>query len=142
MLVSDFMNKNVVSVSPDESVSLASKLLSRHNIGSLPVCSHDGKLRGMVTDRDIVLRCIAPGYDPNETAVEKIMTKSVATVSPGDDISHAADVMSSAQVRRVPVISDGRVAGMLSLGDLAWRSECDMEAARALSEISSNVKRR
>jgi len=142
MVVSDFMTKNVVSVSTDESVALASRLLSRHNIGALPVCSRDGALRGMVTDRDIVLRCVAAGKNPEETTVDKIMTKSVASVAPGDDISHATEVMSSAQVRRLPVVENGQLTGMLSLGDIAWRPECDMEAAHALSEISSNVKRR
>lgn len=142
MLVSDIMNRNVVTISPDESVSLASRLLSRHNIGSLPVCSEDGKLRGVVTDRDIVLRCVATGSNPDEVPVREIMTRSVLTVAPGDDVSRVADLMSSAQIRRLPVVQGGHLTGIVALGDLAWRPNCDMEAARALSEISMNIKRR
>ena len=135
------MNTNVVSVSPDESASLAARLLERHNIGSLPVCGSDGLLKGIVTDRDIVLRCVAADGDPGRTRVGDIMSGGVVSVAPGDDVTEAARLMANEQVRRLPVLDGGRVVGMLSLCDMARRDGFDMEAGRALSEISENVRR-
>lgn len=142
MIISEIMNHSVVSCSPDESVSHAARLMSRYNVGSLPVCSADGHLRGVITDRDIVLRCIAEGSDPEVTPVRELMTRSVITASPEDDISVVAEQMGEGQIRRVPVTRCGKVVGIVSLGDLAQRKACDMEAARALFEISSNVRKR
>lgn len=141
MRVSQIMNSNVVCVTPDESTTLAARLLNRHNIGSLPVCSLDGRIKGIVTDRDIVLRCVASENDPNTTKVGDIMSRSVISVSPDDDVGEAARIMAGDQIRRLPVVQDGRIVGMVSLGDMAKRHEFDMEAAKALSDISSNIKR-
>ena len=141
MLVSDIMNTDVISVSPDESALLAARLLSRHNVGSLPVCAEDGTLRGIVTDRDIVLRCVANGDRPSETPVRDIMSRSVVTAAPEDDIARASELMSAAQVRRLPVVKGGKLVGMLALGDLALRTACDMEASKALTEISANIRK-
>ncbi len=140
MVVSQLMNPNVVSITPDETAALAARLLQRHNVGSLPVCSLDGRLRGIVTDRDIVLRCVAAESVPEQTKVREIMSRGVVTVTPDADVREATRLMASEQVRRLPVVSDGRVVGMLSLGDMAKNMSFDMEASKALSEISSNVK--
>ena len=102
-------------------------------------CGADGRLRGVVTDRDIVLRCIAAEEDPAQTMVRDIMTRSCATVSPGDDCREATRIMSARQVRRLPVVEEGRLVGMISLSDLARSRRFDMEAAQALCEISENV---
>ena len=99
----------------------------------------DGRLRGMVTDRDIVLRCVAAEDDPAQTMVRDIMTRSCAAVSPHADCRQAAQLMSRQQVRRLPVVEEGRLVGMLSLADLARSHRYDMEAAQALSEISENI---
>jgi CBS domain-containing protein len=141
MQVKDLMSSGVVSISPEETASLAARLLSRHNVGSLPVCSSDGSLHGIITDRDIVLRCIAAENPPDRTPVRDIMTSGVVTVSPGDDLREASRLMAEKQVRRLPVVDEGRVVGMLSLGDLAKTREFDMEASKALSEISTNIKK-
>ena len=142
MLISDMMSPNVVSISPEETTALAARLLYRHNIGSLPVCGEDGKLKGMLTDRDIVLRCVAAESDPANTPVREIMSKGIVSVSPNDDVRVATRIMAEEQVRRLPVVSDGKVVGMVSLGDLAKTRTYDMEASKALSEISTNVKRK
>jgi CBS domain-containing protein len=105
----------------------------------LPVCREDGRLQGIITDRDIVLRCVAAEIDPEKTTVGEIMTKSLVTASPRDDVRRAAQLMASAQVRRLPVTDGGRLVGMLSLGDLA--GACDDEAAHALTDISANLRR-
>jgi len=141
MLVSELMNKNVVTISPDEPASLAARLLFRHNIGSVPVCSKDGRLRGIVTDRDIALRCVAADNDPETTPVREIMSRCVISVAPDDDITAASVKMSQGQVRRLPVVKDGQLVGLISLGDMATCRQCDMEAGHALSEISANIRR-
>ncbi|MCF2597019.1 CBS domain-containing protein [Pseudoflavonifractor phocaeensis] len=139
MEVRDLMNASVVSVEPTSSAALAARLISRHNVGALPVCSEDKRLRGMITDRDIVLRCVAAEEDPAQTMVRDIMTRNCATVSPGDDCREATRLMAAQQVRRLPVVEGGKVVGMISLGDLAKSRRFDMEAAQALSEISENI---
>ena len=139
MQIKDLMNPSVVTIEPTSSASLAARLISRHNVGGLPVCGADGRLRGVVTDRDIVLRCIAAEEDPAQTMVRDIMTRSCATVSPGDDCREATRIMSARQVRRLPVVEEGRLVGMISLSDLARSRRFDMEAAQALCEISENV---
>ena len=142
MVVRDLMNPGVVSVEPTSTAAAAARLISRHNVGALPVCGGDGKLRGMVTDRDIILRCVAAEDDPAQTPVRDIMTRGCVTVSPNADCREAARLMSDRQVRRLPVVEGGKVVGMLSLGDLAKCHRFDMEAAQALSEISENIVQR
>lgn len=139
MLVKDLMHTSVVTVDPGSTASLAARLLSRHNVGALPVCGSDRRLRGVVTDRDIVLRCIAAEDDPAQTPVRDIMTRYPATLSPGDDCREATRLMADKQVRRLPVVDNGRLVGILSLSDLARSHRFDMEAAQALCEISENI---
>ena len=141
MRVSDIMSSQVVSITPDENAALAARLLQRHNIGALPVCSADGALRGIVTDRDIVTRCIAAESDPEQTKIREIMTRGIATVSPQDDVREATRLMAAEQVRRLPVVQGDQVVGMLSLCDMARHRAYDMEASKALSEISTNIRR-
>ena len=142
MQIRDLMNPSVVTIEPGSSAALAARLLSRHNVGALPVCSGDRRLRGMVTDRDIVLRCVAAEEDPAQTPVRDIMTRGCVTVSPGDDCREATRLMAAQQVRRLPVVEGGKLVGMISLGDLAQSRRYDMEAAQALCEISENIIRR
>ena len=141
MQVRDLMSQGVVSITPGESAALAARLLSRHNVGSLPVCGEDGRLRGIVTDRDIVLRCVAAEEDPSKVPVRDIMSRTCAVVSPNDDAREASRMMAAAQVRRLPVTEEGKVVGMVSLGDLAVSQAYDMEASKALADISDNVKK-
>lgn len=142
MIVSELMTDNVISISPDEPASLAARLLFRHNIGAVPVCTEDGRLRGIVTDRDIVLRCVAAENDPETTPVREIMSRGLVTVSPTDDVREAARQMAESQIRRLPVVESGKLVGMLALGDMAKTHSFDMEASKALSEISSNIRKR
>ena len=141
MQVQDLMNQSVVSVEPTESAALCARLLSRHKLGALPVCSPEGRLVGIVTDRDVTVRCVAAEEDPAGTPVSAIMTRDCAVVSPGEDARAAARIMAARQVRRLPVVEDGRVVGMIALGDLATCRRFDMEASKALSNISENVAR-
>lgn len=140
MLVCEIMNPGVVSVSPDESVAYASRLLYRHNIGSVPVCDDDGILQGIVTDRDIVLRVVAADSDPHQTPVKDIMSENVITVAPDEDVKRVSMLMGASQVRRLPVVDDGKVVGMVSLADLSQIENYNMEAGETLSDICENIR--
>ncbi len=142
MLIRHLMHPAVVTIAPEESVALAARLLARHNVGALPVCSADKRLRGILTDRDIVLRCVAAGDDPAETPVREIMTRRPLTLSPETESSAAAALMADRQIRRLPVTEDGRLVGLVALADLARQSALRPEAAAALCEISGNIRRR
>ena len=117
MKVKDCMTKHVISVGTQEPVSVAARLMSRYNLGILPVQTPDGRLCGMVTDRDVVLRCVAAGKDAEAVAVREIMSTSVLAVEASDDTARAARLMSRAQLRRLPVTrefqhGDGPVHGV------------------------------
>ena len=91
MKVSDIMSGRVVTIGQKEPVIAAARLLKRMNLGALPVTDDSGRLRGILTDRDIVLRCVASGSDPRTLEVREIMSRGVVTAAPGTEISEAAD---------------------------------------------------
>ncbi len=142
MKVKELMTQSVIRIRPEEPVSVAARTLTHYNIGALPVCGSDGKLCGMVTDRDIVTRCLAAERSPEETTVRQIMTNRVHSVRPDMDVGAAAYMMGKQQVRRLPVVEDGKLCGMLSLGDLANNQQSAYDASDALSEITSNLSSR
>jgi CBS domain-containing protein len=117
---------------------MSARSLTHYNIGALPVVEN-GNICGMLTDRDIVTRCLAADRDPNKTTVEQIMTRDIRGTRPDMEASVAANLMGKLQVRRLPVLEDGKLCGMVSLGDLARREESVMDAADALMGISSNL---
>lgn len=140
MKVSDIMTKNVIKVSPEESVEVAARALTHYNIGALPVCKEDGKVCGMVTDRDLVTRCMAANMPASSTSVRQVMTSQVMSVHPDTDAAVAAHLMGRQQVRRLPVMENGKLCGMISLGDIACREESVMDAADALTDITSGIR--
>lgn len=142
MRVRDLMSKSVVTIAPEESAALAARLLSRHELGALPVCAADGTLAGIVTDRDIVTRCVAAGEEPGRVPVRDIMSPAPSVITPETPVSTAARLMAQRQVRRLPVVEQRQVVGMLSLGDLARSRRTDTEAAEALSDISASLRRK
>lgn len=142
MKVRDVMTSPVVRIHPEESVSVAARALAHYNVGVLAVCGGDGRVCGLVTDRDIVTRCLAAERTPATTAVREVMTGRILSVRPDMDAGAAAQLMGREQVRRLPVMENGRLCGMVSLGDLAGSKECAREAAGALTEITGNVSRR
>ena len=142
MKISEIMSGRVVSIEQSEYVSAAARVLKRCNIGALPVCDDKGRLRGMITDRDIVTRCVAAELDPEETRVSDIMSRGILTASPEDEVNQAAKRMSADQVRRLPVLEEGKLIGMVTLCDMARSRGCGMEASETLAEISSNFRRK
>ena len=142
MKVKEIMTPRVIRIDPEEAASVAARTLAHYNIGALPVCDVDGKLWGMLTDRDIVTRCLAAGQSAEDTKVRQIMTNSVVSVGPDMDVGVAASLMARRQVRRLPVVEDGLLCGMVSIGDLCQHERSVSDAADALAEISSNVVER
>ena len=139
MKVRELMTKQVIRIHPEEPVEVAARTLKQYNIGALPVCGRDGQVYGMVTDRDLVTRCMAAGRSATELKVRDVMTGRVVSVRPDMDTGAAAYLMGRQQVRRLPVVENGKLCGMVSLGDLAGREESAMDAADALTEISGNL---
>ena len=141
MKIKDCMTKNVISVGASEPVAVAARLMSRYNLGALPVQNADGRLCGMVTDRDVVLRCVAARRDAEHMRVGEMMSTGILAVEASEDISRAAQMMSRAQLRRLPVTQNGKLTGMLSMADLARRGEYSMETAQCMESICSPLVR-
>ena len=138
MKLKEIMTKQVLTVHPEERVAVAARMMARNNIGSLPVCDAQGRICGMVTDRDLVVRCMAAD-GPGKMKVRDVMTGNVITAAPDMEAAMAAHLMGRQQIRRLPVVKDGKLCGMISLGDLAVREGSAYDANDALTEISSNV---
>ena len=142
MLVKELMSNAPVILEPEESAAVAARLMRERNIGVLPVCDAGGSLVGMLTDRDIVTRCVAAGSNAAETPVRDIMSNGAVTAETDEPLEKALERMQREQVRRLPVTQDGRLVGMLSIADIARGGRRAAETAEALSHITSNVCRK
>ncbi|MFD2044408.1 CBS domain-containing protein [Ornithinibacillus salinisoli] len=128
------MSQNVISVTPQQSLKEAAELMVQNDIGAIPVVEN-GMLRGIITDRDITTRGTAMGKDGNGT-VGECMSDQLTTADASMDIHQAAQMMAEKQIRRLPVTENGKLAGMISLGDLATQNIFQNEASQALTNIS------
>ena len=133
------MGREGVVLSPEEPVSVAARLMTRHNVGALPVRDRDGSLCGILTDRDVVTRCVALERPLQETSVARVMTARVATVPPTASLDQAAALLSREQVRRLPVVEGRRLVGMVTLSDLSRQAPAQ-DTADVLREITANIK--
>ncbi len=117
-MLRDILNRNLVKAEPNASVIEIAQLMTEHNVGAVLI-ARDGKPLGIVTDRDIVIRCLAEDVDFRQCKVEDIMTDSVETCRETDGIFDCIQKMRKSKVRRMPVIDpDGRAIGIISFGDL------------------------
>jgi CBS domain-containing protein len=135
MKVSEIMSKSVVSVEAEETLQAAAQKMKNADIGCLPVV-HGEHLEGVLTDRDIVLCSVATGSDPKRTQVAQCEHETVWCVSPDEEIEKAASVMKEHRVRRIPVVKGDRLVGMLSLSDMARRSDLQQLSEEVLAEVS------
>lgn len=142
MNICDIMTDHVISIGEDEPVVAAARLMKQNNIGSLPVKDGKNRLKGILTDRDIVLRCVAGESDLQNMRVGEVMTRNLVTASPFEDAEKVAERMGNSQIRRIPVTDNGILVGIVALGDLAREDTYMMEASQALSEISANFRRK
>lgn len=138
MIVRDIMSVNVVWVTPNTPLVEVAKLMQREDIGSVPVYEQN-KLQGIITDRDMVIRAIALGKNPNSLHASDIMSTNVVTVSPDTDAHEASEIMAKKQIRRLPVMENNKLVGIMALGDLAVERIHVDEAGEALSNISQGV---
>lgn len=137
--VRDIMTKDVAYINPMSTVIEAAQLMQKHNVGSIPVCDQSGVI-GLVTDRDIVVRNVAHGNNPQNTPIKDVMTSKVMTVSPDMDVNEVSKIMANSQIRRLPVVENNKLIGILALGDMAADPKFDTEASEALTEISRPAK--
>ena len=123
MKVKDCMCGEVCCVKPDTKVYEIAKLMGQNHIGCVPVCDDKNCLVGIITDRDIILRSIANDKDVKSTKASEIMTTNVCTCNENEDICNAENKMAQNQIRRIPVVDNNKVIGILTLGDLAHYNE-------------------
>lgn len=133
--VNEIMTKNVVSISSKQSIQEAAQLMKKHNIGAIPVVDN-GQLKGIVTDRDITIRSTAGGSAAN-TPVSQCMSTNVTVADSNMDIHEVANLMAQQQIRRLPVVENNQLVGMIAIGDLAEENIYQNEAGQALSSIST-----
>jgi CBS domain-containing protein len=134
----ELMTTDVRTVSPNDTIVQAATLMDQIDVGSVPVLDKNN-LVGIITDRDIVLRNVAKGFDPNQK-VSTIMTNNVAYAAPDMDVHDAAKLMAEQQIRRLPVMENNKLVGIVAIGDLAVESIFENEAGEALSDISQGVR--
>lgn len=134
--VSDVMTSGVRTLGPNDPLRLAARVMADLNVGSIPVCNGD-RLVGVVTDRDITIRAVAEGFDVSSTPIARVMTVAPKYCFDTDPIEHASALMQQLQIRRLPVIdSDNKLAGIVTLGDIAVRGGRD-NASRTLELVST-----
>lgn len=133
--IQEVMTRDVQTISTQDSVQRAAQLMDELNVGAIPVVD-DGKLVGMVTDRDITVRSVAIGQDPASTRVNDVMSTDVRTCTVEQSVEDVLAQMADVQIRRVPVVDgNGQVIGIVSLGDVVTKAPADVE--QTLDEIST-----
>ncbi len=137
--VKDIMSKNVQCCKTHDPLTAAAKIMRDINCGSVPICENK-KVVGMITDRDIVINCVADGKDCNSVHCHDCMTTDVITCSPDTDAHECARMMADHQIRRIPVVENGEMVGICAIGDLATVDIHINEAGDALSRISQPLQ--
>ena len=132
--IRDLMTSNPVTCESSASVLDAAKQMAQQDVGPIPVVEND-QLAGIVTDRDIVVRVVAEGRDPSSTTVGEIASQDLETVSPDEELDSALRKMASAQVRRLPVVENGRVVGIVAQADVARQGQ-DQKTGEVVEQVS------
>ena len=139
MIIREIMTTDIASAALDTTLEEVAQMMKNEDVGAIPVVDEE-ELVGIVTDRDIVIRCIAEGKDPAETTVEDVLTEELHTIHPEADAADAARLMAEKQIRRLPVVEDGELLGVISIGDIAVKQGDDQITGQALEEVSQGVK--
>jgi CBS domain-containing protein len=124
-LTRDIMTAGAQCVGENDALTIAAEMMRDLDVGALPICGEDGRLKGMLTDRDIVVKGIADGYDPDTTNAGRFAVGSPLTAQADDEIESVLDLMRAHQVRRVPVVHEHRLVGIVSQADIARRLDPD-----------------
>lgn len=133
--VKDIMSTEIASVNSDDSIERAAQLMKQYDVGSIPVCSQE-KIIGIVTDRDIALRATAQGQKSQQQTVGDIMSSNPVVGSPDMDVYDAARIMSEKQIRRLPIVDQNNLVGIVALGDISVEPDLQDNAEEALKNIS------
>jgi CBS domain-containing protein len=133
MLVKDIMSKDIASLNSEDSVERAAQLMKQFDVGSIPICN-EKKLVGIVTDRDITLNLA--GSKTTQQKISDVMTPNPVTGKPDMDVHDAARIMSQEQIRRLPIVENNNLVGMVSLGDISIEPNLQDNAEDALKNIS------
>jgi len=144
MKVRECMSNKISYVSPDTTASDVAKLMMDEHIGCVPVCDTNKRIVGLVTDRDLILRTIACDKDVKQTPVSEIMTTTVYTAAPDSEVSEAKKIMSEWQIKRVPVVQNEEIIGIITVGDLANSTNVDTTevgtAVEGICRCGANAK--
>ena len=132
----DIMTPGAECAHVDDTVTEAARKMRDLGVGALPICGEDNKLAGMITDRDIVLKCVAEGHDTTAMKVEEYAGDEVVTIGADDSLDEALATMTKAGVRRLPVIDGHDLVGMVSQADIA-RNLPDDKVGDLVAAISS-----
>ena len=133
MKVKECMCSEIACVNPDSKITDVAKLMLNKHVGCIPVCDNNKKIVGLVTDRDLILRSLACEKDIKQTPVSEVMTTKIFNVSPDAEVSEAEKIMCECQVRRVPVVENDILVGIITVGDLANNKNVSSE------EVSNTV---
>lgn len=135
MKVKEIMSKDIASICSDDSVEKAARLMKEYDVGSIPVCSDD-EVVGIVTDRDITLRAATQGQTAGDKKVRDVMSSGPVVGSPEMDVNDAAKIMSEKQIRRLPIVENNHLVGMVALGDISTTPSQQNTAEETLKSIS------
>jgi CBS domain-containing protein len=139
LTVREIMTTDVECAAPETTLDEIAEMMRDRDTGAIPVVDED-ELCGIITDRDIVVRCIAEGEDPKEVIADEILSENLCTIGPDAEVEQAARMMAEAQVRRLPIVENGKLVGMLSIGDIAVKHADEELAGSALENVSEGVK--
>ncbi|MFD2169446.1 CBS domain-containing protein [Tumebacillus lipolyticus] len=137
MKVRDLMTKDVRTLKTNHTLREAAELMASLNVGVIPIAEEGDKLRGILTDRDIVVRAVAKGVDITRAKINDYMSPKLVSINPQETAAEAAKLMAEHQLRRLPVVEEGQMVGILSIGDLSVVDIHENEAGYALGEIST-----
>ena len=140
MKVRELMTTDVATARLDNTLDNIARMMKEEDVGAIPVLDN-GELCGIITDRDIVVRVVAEGLDPAEATVEDVLSPEIHTIEPEADVAKAARIMSEKQIRRLPVVENGELLGVVSIGDIAVKQGDERLSGEALEEVSKGVKR-
>jgi CBS domain-containing protein len=133
----DLMTPDPKCVKEDQTLVEAARMMRELDVGALPICGNDDRLKGMLTDRDIVVKCIADGGDPSSVTAGSLAEGKPVTIGADDDVREALEVMQEYQVRRLPVIDGHDLVGIISQADIA-RSLSASATGETVAEISED----
>ena len=138
ILVRHIMTAAPKTLRPERTVADAAGLMEQYDVGVIPLADEDGTLVGLVTDRDLVLRIIAKQQDPRDVRLGDVATRNVITTTPDTNVSDARDLMAENKVRRLPVVKEGKLVGIVALGDIAVADASKRAVGEVLHDVSES----